>query len=74
VDDLEDLEKVFHISKRDVKSIYKQIPERSFKGVSEVWDKRFRLKALHAEVLHASNNIPSALQAILQRRTANVGF
>jgi len=71
-DDLEDLEKVFHISKRDVKSIYKQIPERSFKGVSEVWDKRFRLKALNTEVLQASNNIPSALQAILQRRTANV--
>jgi len=72
VDDLEDLEKVFHISKRDVKSIYKQIPERSFKGVSEVWDKRFRLKAFHDEVLHTSNNIPSVLQAILQRRTANV--
>ena len=72
MDDLEDLEKVFHISKRDVKSIYKQIPERSFKGVSEVWDKRFRLKTLDTEVLKASNNIPSALQAILQRRTANV--
>jgi hypothetical protein len=71
-DDLEDLEKVFHISKRDVKSIYKQIPERSFKGVSEVWDKRFRLKALDTEILQLSNNIPSALQAILQKRTTNV--
>ena len=66
-DDLEDLEKVFHISKRDVKSIYKQIPERSFKGVSEIWDKRFRLK-VHAEVLQVSNNIPSALQSILQNK------
>jgi len=72
VDDLEDLVKVFHISKRDVKSIYKQIPERLFKGVSDIWDKRFRLKALNSEVLQASNNIPPALQAILQRRTANV--
>jgi len=66
--DLEDLEKVFHISKRDVKSIYKQIPERSFKGVSEIWDKRFRLKSLHAEVLQVSNSIPSALQSILQNK------
>ena len=57
MDDLEDLEKNFHISKRDVKTIYKQIPERSFKWVSEVWDKRFRLKALHAEVLQASATI-----------------
>jgi hypothetical protein len=55
-----------------VKSIYKQIPERSFKGVSEVWDKRFRLKALDTEILQLSNNIPSALQAILQKRTTNV--
>jgi len=72
VDDLEDLEKVFHISKRDVKSIYKQIPERAFIGVAEVWDKRFRLKALKSKVIQPSNNIPSALQLILQRRTANV--
>jgi len=72
VDDLEDLEKVFHISKRDVKNIYKQIPERSFKGVSEIWDKRFRLKTLDTKILQPSNNIPSALQAILQNRTANV--
>jgi len=72
VDDLEDLEKVFHVSKRDVKTIYKQIPERSFKGVSEVWDKRFRLKAVDTETLQPTNNIPSALQAILHRRTANI--
>ena len=71
-DDLEDLEKVFLISKRDVKAIYKQIPERSFKGVFEVWDKRFRLKSLNTEVLKSSNNIPLALQEILQGRTANV--
>jgi len=68
LEDLEDLEKNFHISKRDVKTIYKQIPERSFKWVSEVWDKRFRLKALHAEVLHASNNISSAIQAIFRKK------
>jgi len=72
VADLKDLEKVFHVSKRDIKAIYKQIPERLLKGVSEVWDKRFRLKSLDTEVLQPSNNIPSALQAILQRRTINV--
>jgi len=71
-DDLEDLEKVFHVSKRDVKSIYKQIPERSLKGVSEVWDKRFRLKPLYTEISQPLNNIPPALEGILARRTANV--
>ncbi len=70
--DLEDLEKVFHVSKRDVKIIYQQIPERSFKGVAEVWDKRFRLKPINIEPLLPSNNIPSALQEILQRRNINV--
>jgi len=70
--DLESLEKVFHVSKRDIKSIYKQIPERSFKGVSEVWDKRFRLKPVKVEKLLPSNNIPLSLQEILQRRNLNV--
>jgi len=72
IDDLEDLEKVFHISKRDVKTIYKQIPERSLKGVSEVWNKRFRLKPIKTKILQPSNNIPFALQIVLQKRTNNV--
>jgi len=72
VSDLEDLEKVFYVSKRDIKKIYIQIPERSFKGVSEIWDKRFRLKPLKVEKLLPSNNIPLSLQEILQRRNVNV--
>lgn len=72
IDDLEDLEKVFHISKRDVKTIYKQIPERLFKGVSDVCDKRFRLKPIKTKILQPSNNIPFALQTILVKRTTNV--
>jgi len=46
VSDLEDFEEVFHVSKRDIKTIYKQIPERMLKGVSEIWDKRFRLQVI----------------------------
>ncbi|MEA1893469.1 MAG: hypothetical protein U9N33_12280 [Campylobacterota bacterium] len=72
VSDLEDLEKVFHVSKRDIKTIYKQIPERMFKGVSEVWDKRFRLQGVVADIPVKANNIPLALQKVLERRTANV--
>lgn len=72
VSDLDDFEKVFHVSKRDIKTIYKQIPERTFKGVAQVWDKRFRLKP---KVTHTSVNtttIPLALQKILEKRNASV--
>lgn len=72
VSDLEDFEKVFHVSKRDIKTIYKQIPERMFKGVAEIWDKRFRLQSIVADIPLRTNNIPLALQKILERRTANV--
>lgn len=42
-EDLISLEKTFQVSKRDIKHIYKDIPERAFPGVSKVWDKRFRM-------------------------------
>jgi len=42
-EDLINLEKTFHVSKRNVKLIYKDIPERAFLGVSKIWDKRFRI-------------------------------
>ncbi len=42
-DDLTDLVKTFYVSKRDIKLIYKDIPERAFPGVSKVWDRRFRI-------------------------------
>jgi len=70
--DLEDFEKTFHVSKRDIKTIYKQIPERMFKGVSEIWDKRFRLQSIVTNRSLRTTNIPFALQKILEKRTANV--
>ncbi|MDQ7060656.1 MAG: hypothetical protein Q9M43_05790 [Sulfurimonas sp.] len=72
VSDLEDFEKVFHVSKRDIKTIYKQIPERMFKGVSEIWDKRFRLQSIVTNIPLKTNNIPLALQSILEKRSAHV--
>ena len=72
VSDLEDFEKVFHVSKRDIKTIYKQIPERMFKGVSEIWDKRFRLQSIVKNIPLRTNNIPLALQSILEKRSAHV--
>ena len=70
--DLEDFEKVFHVSKRAIKTIYKQIPERMFKGVSEIWDKRFRLQSIVTNMPLRTNNIPLALQNILEKRRAHV--
>ena len=72
ISDLEDFEKVFHVSKRDIKTIYKQIPERMFKGVSEIWDKRFRLQSIVTNIPSRTNNIPLALQSILEKRSAHV--
>jgi len=43
VEDLLSLEKTFQVSKRDIKRIYKDLPERAFPGVAKVWDKRFRM-------------------------------
>lgn len=42
-EDLNDLVETFHVSKRDIKLIYTDIPERSLPGVAKVWDKRFRI-------------------------------
>jgi len=72
VSDLENFEKVFHVSKRDIKTIYKQIPERMFKGVAEIWDKRFRLQSIVTSIPVRTNNIPLALQNILEKRSAHV--
>ena len=52
-EDLIDLEKTFHVSKRNIKLIYQDIPERAFPGVSKVWDKRFRISSKKRE----DNNI-----------------
>jgi hypothetical protein len=44
-EDLISLEKTFQVSKRDIKRIYIDIPERAFSGVSKIWDKRFRISS-----------------------------
>lgn len=52
-EDLNDLVENLNVSKRDIKRIYKDIPERAFSGVAKVWDRRFRLssKASNASTL-----------------------
>ncbi len=57
-EDLIDLEKTFHVSKRNIKLIYKDIPERAFTGVSKVWDKRFRISSKK----NRDNSIPISTQ------------
>lgn len=42
-EDLRDLVKIFHVSTRDIKLLYTDIPERAFPGVAKVWDRRFRI-------------------------------
>lgn len=42
-EDLRDLVETFHVSKRDIKLVYTDIPERAFPGVAKVWDRRFRI-------------------------------
>jgi len=54
-EDLISLEKTFNVSKRNIKLIYKDLPERAFSGVSKVWDKRFRMSARNKDISHSSN-------------------
>ncbi|MDF1876127.1 hypothetical protein JHD48_10325 [Sulfurimonas sp. SAG-AH-194-I05] len=70
VDDLETFEKVFGVSKRKIKKIYTQIPERVFLGVAEVWDKRFRLKYLDELKNRGCREykIPLILQKIMDKK------
>lgn len=72
-DDLISFEKVFKVSRRNIKIIYSQIPERKFKGVAKIWDRRFRLKHIEVTVDKTNQkNIPLALQKILNKRIASV--
>ncbi len=68
VEDLETFVEIFNVSKRAVKKIYIQIPERSFVGVSKTWDKRFRLKHINNVAKIEDDKIPLALQDILKKR------
>lgn len=42
-EDLNDLISVFHVSVRNIKRIYTDMPERKFASVANVWDRRFRI-------------------------------
>ena len=53
-EDLISLEKTFKVSKRDIKLLYKDIPERAFSGVAKVWDKRFRISSKQKHTAHSS--------------------
>ena len=69
VDDLKSFEETFHASKRQIKKIYQQIPERSLRGVAQVWDRRFRLKHLLGNWGQTEQHtLPPALQKVLSRR------
>lgn len=57
-EDLNDLVENLNVSKRDIKRIYRDIPERAFLGVSKVWDKRFRLSS-HASKLSTYKKVVS---------------
>ena len=71
-EDLASLQTLLNISIRDVKQIYISSPLRNFKGVREVWDRRFRIKLSKIEETPVNNVIPSALSIILKKRAAHV--
>lgn len=43
-EDLINLVNVFELSQDNIKSVYEDIPERAFSGVTEIWDKEFKLE------------------------------
>jgi hypothetical protein len=57
--DLNDLVENLNVSKRDIKRIYKDIPERAFSGVSKVWDRRFRLSSNTPKVSTHKKVVPT---------------
>jgi hypothetical protein len=69
-EDLDSLSSSFEVSKRNIKKIYSSSPQRKLKGVSRVWDKRFRLKHFDTNISDISQSTPSALQLILNRRVS----
>ncbi len=71
-DDLESLATCFEISKRNIKKIYITSPYRKLKGVAKIWDKRFRLKSINANISTQSNAVPTALQLIINQRALHV--
>jgi len=71
-EDLLTLHTLLNISIRNVKLIYISSPLRKFKGVSEIWDRRFRIKLYKIQETPINNNTPSALSLILKKRTTHV--
>ena len=72
VEDLATLLALLNISIRDVKQIYTSSPLRKFKGVREIWDRRFRIKLEKTQDTAMNNVIPSALSLILKKRDVYV--
>ena len=72
-DDLKSLVELFDLSIRDIKKIYITSPLHKFKGVREVWDKRFRIKTDDSLVSSTNiSGIPTALAHVLKKRIAHV--
>ncbi len=71
-EDLATLHTLLNISIRNVKRIYESSPLRQFKGVREIWDRRFRIKLNKIHETSVNNVIPSALSLILKKRAVHV--
>lgn len=65
--ELDEFEKTFNVSKRDIKKIYISSPFRTIKGIAKIWDKRFRLNYLEVNIDN-KKTVPTALQNILNRK------
>ena len=70
-EDLNDLVENLNVSKRDIKRIYKDMPERALPGVAKVWDRRFRLssKAPNASTLKKAVHTDFAKQYLNKKST-----
>lgn len=65
--ELDEFEKTFNVSKRDIKKIYISSPFRTIKAIAKIWDKRFRLNSLDVNIDNRKT-VPTALQNILNRK------
>lgn len=57
--DLESLEKVFDVSKRDIKKIYISSPLKKINGISKVWNSRFRIPKEDKAITKEKEYIPT---------------
>ena len=71
-DELDELCSVFDVNKRTIKKLYLSSPYNKLKGVSKVWNRRFRVRTSNLDSSDTDRVIPSTLQSIIERRTLNV--